>query len=97
MKATSVWLVWDWTREQRKDLRDAAWDTSVRIHTLMLSGHRRYPLGSVNPQMREHSLEMLCKAIDLAYDLGIRNIRWPVMTSIMSSKRLNLVSGSWKT
>jgi L-ribulose-5-phosphate 3-epimerase len=65
----------DWTREQREDLRNASWDTGVRIHTLMLSGHRRYPLGSADPQVREHSLEMLYKAIDLAYDLGIRNIQ----------------------
>lgn len=65
----------DWTREQREDLRNAAWDTGVRVHTLMLSGHRRYPMGSADPEVRKHSLEMLYKAIDLAYDLGIRNIQ----------------------
>ncbi|MCT3557321.1 L-ribulose-5-phosphate 3-epimerase [Lentilactobacillus buchneri] len=65
----------DWTKEQREELRDASWETGVRIHTLMLSGHRRFPLGSTDPAVREKSLEMLTKAVDLASDLGIRNIQ----------------------
>lgn len=65
----------DWTKEQREELRDASWQTGVRIHTLMLSGHRRFPLGSADPAVRENSLEMLTKAVDLASDLGIRNIQ----------------------
>lgn len=65
----------DWTKEQREELRNASWQTGVRIHTLMLSGHRRFPLGSADPAVREKSLEMLTKAVDLASDLGIRNIQ----------------------
>lgn len=65
----------DWTRRQREDFRNAAWDTGVRVHTLMLSGHRRFPLGSADPAIREKSLNMLFQAIDLAYDLDIRNIQ----------------------
>lgn len=65
----------DWTRAQREEVRNAIWDTGVRIHTLMLSGHRRYPLGAADPAVREQSLAMLYKAIDLASDLGIRNIQ----------------------
>lgn len=65
----------DWTREQRKTIRDEAWNAGVRIHTLMLSGHRRYPMGSADSKIREYSAEMLRKAVDLAYDLGIRNIQ----------------------
>lgn len=65
----------DWTKAQRAEVRDASWQTGVRLHTLMLSGHRRYPLGSADPAIREKSLEMLYKAIDLAGDLGIRNIQ----------------------
>ncbi|MCT3339341.1 TIM barrel protein, partial [Lacticaseibacillus paracasei] len=59
----------DWTKAQRAEVRDASWQTGVRLHTLMLSGHRRYPLGSADPAIREKSLEMLYKAIDLAGDL----------------------------
>ena len=42
----------DWTREQRADFRNAMWETNSRINTLMLSGHRRYPLGSADPAIR---------------------------------------------
>ena len=65
----------NWTKTQREEVRDASWQTGVRLHTLMLSGHRRYPLGSADSAIREKSLEMLYKAIDLASDLGIRNIQ----------------------
>ncbi|MFR0602766.1 L-ribulose-5-phosphate 3-epimerase [Limosilactobacillus mucosae] len=65
----------DWTAQQREDFRNAMWQTHSRINTLMLSGHRRYPLGSKDPAVRKQSLEMMQKAIDLAVDLGIHNIQ----------------------
>ncbi|ETY73252.1 L-ribulose-5-phosphate 3-epimerase [Lactiplantibacillus fabifermentans] len=64
-----------WTKAQRAEVRDAIWATGVRIHTLMLSGQRRFPLGSADASIREKSLTMLYQAIDLASDLGIRNIQ----------------------
>lgn len=65
----------DWTPQQRTDFRHAMWATHSRINTLMLSGHRRYPLGSKDPAIREKSLDMMQKAIDLAVDLGIHNVQ----------------------
>ncbi|HIY93883.1 L-ribulose-5-phosphate 3-epimerase [Companilactobacillus sp. HBUAS56275] len=65
----------DWTKEQREEVRNAIWDTGTRIHTIMLSGHRRFPLGSYDEKTRKQSLEMLYKAVDLAVDLGVRNIQ----------------------
>lgn len=65
----------DWSRQQRKDFRDLMWKTGVRINNLMLSGHRRFPLGSKDPKIRARSLEMCQKAIDLCVDLGIHNIQ----------------------
>ncbi|ATO56323.1 xylulose 5-phosphate 3-epimerase [Loigolactobacillus coryniformis subsp. coryniformis] len=65
----------NWTKKQQADLRDAIWQTGVRVHTLMLSGHRRYPLGSTDPTIRKRSLTMLYQAIDLASNIGIRNIQ----------------------
>lgn len=64
----------DWNKKQRADFRDAMWKTNSRINTLMLSGHRRYPLGSHDKNKRDKALSMMKKAIDLAVDLGIRNI-----------------------
>ncbi|MDT7013251.1 L-ribulose-5-phosphate 3-epimerase [Levilactobacillus namurensis] len=65
----------DWTKAQREEFRNAMWKTNSRINTMMLSGHRRYPLGSADPKIREKALEMMQKAINLAVDLGIRNIQ----------------------
>ena len=65
----------DWTAEERESFRQAMWATNSRINTMMLSGHRRYPLGSKDPQIRQKSLEMMQKALDLAVDLGIHNIQ----------------------
>lgn len=65
----------DWTKAQRANLRDAIWQTGTRVHTLMLSGHRRYPLGAADYDSRLKALTMLYKAIDLASDIGIRNIQ----------------------
>lgn len=65
----------DWTREKRNEIRNLMWETNTRINNLMLSGHRRFPLGSADPAMREKSLIMMQKAIDLCVDLGIHNIQ----------------------
>lgn len=64
-----------WTRGERESFRQAMWKTGSRINTLMLSGHRRYPLGSKDTAVRAKALEMMQQAIDLAVDLGIRNIQ----------------------
>lgn len=65
----------NWSRKERSEFRAAMWETHSRINTLMLSGHRRFPLGSADPQVREQALVMMQQAIDLAVDLGIRNIQ----------------------
>ena len=65
----------NWDKEQRWKLVQAIWSTGVRIHTLMLSGHRRFPMGSADPAVRERSMDMIKKSIQLAADLGIRNIQ----------------------
>lgn len=45
------------------------------IRTMCLSGHRRFPLGSRDPAVRERGMEIMRKAIRLADDLGIRIIQ----------------------
>lgn len=65
----------DWSLSEAKQLADAMRQTKVPIYTLMLSGHRRYPLGSKDPAVRQKALEMMQKAVDLASYLGIRNIQ----------------------
>lgn len=65
----------DWTKEERKEVRDAMFETEVGILSICLSGHRRFPFGSLDPKKREEALVIMQKAIDLAYDLGVRTIQ----------------------
>ena len=50
-------------------------ETGVYVPTMCLSGHRRFPLGSENPDTRAKGLEILRKAIELAADTGIRTVQ----------------------
>lgn len=65
----------EWTLEERKEFVIAVLETGVRVPSMCFSGHRRFPLGSENKETREKSLELMRKAIELASDLGIRNIQ----------------------
>ncbi|MFS7400411.1 L-ribulose-5-phosphate 3-epimerase [Carnobacterium maltaromaticum] len=65
----------DWSKNSRNEVSQAIVKTGVTIQSLCLSGHRRYPLGSVDPVIRGKGLEIMAKAIDLASDLGIRVIQ----------------------
>lgn len=65
----------DWTLEERKELKKAMLETGIRIPSMCFSGHRRFPLGSQNEEIRKKSLRLMKKAIELAVDLGIRNIQ----------------------
>lgn len=64
-----------WTREQRLELVKAMAETGLPIRTMCLSGHRKYPLGSHDPEIRARSLEIMEQAVDLACDLGVRIIQ----------------------
>ena len=65
----------DWTPGERQALIKTMQACGVPISTMCLSGHRKYPLGSLNPKGHRRSLEIMEKAIDLASDLGIRLIQ----------------------
>jgi predicted hexulose-6-phosphate isomerase len=52
-------------------LRAITRQTGVRIQTMCLSGHRKYPMGSADPQVRAQAMRMLRDAIGLAVDVGI--------------------------
>lgn len=65
----------EWTKEERKAVVDAMWKTGVKINSICLSGHRKYPFGASDPDTQKRSLEIMQKAIDLASDLGVRLIQ----------------------
>ena len=65
----------DWSAAERSALRRSIENTGVRIMTMCLSGHRKYPLGSHTPELRRRGSEILHKAIDFAGDIGLRVVQ----------------------
>lgn len=65
----------EWTKEERLELVRTMAEVGVPIRTMCLSGHRKYPLGSSNPETCARGMEIMEKAIQLADDLGIRIIQ----------------------
>lgn len=65
----------DWTKDERKEIVETIYETGVKIYSICLSAHRRFPFGSSDATVRSTALEIMAKAIDLASDLGIRNIQ----------------------
>ncbi|MGC6768332.1 L-ribulose-5-phosphate 3-epimerase [Enterococcus sp. LJL51] len=64
-----------WDKKQRKEVIDAVHDTGVKILSICLSGHRRFPFGSKDASARKKALEIMAQAVDLASDLGVRTIQ----------------------
>lgn len=65
----------DWCQEQRMALVKAIAETGVRVPSMCLSAHRRFPLGCEDDVIREQGLEIMRKAIQFAQDIGIRVIQ----------------------
>ncbi|MEG0735912.1 MAG: L-ribulose-5-phosphate 3-epimerase [Longicatena sp.] len=65
----------DYTKKQREEILDAMSLSGVRIQSMCLSGHRKYPLGHPDVAMQKKALEIMEKAVQLACDLGIRIIQ----------------------
>jgi len=65
----------DMSKEERFELLKIMAEKDLRIQTMCLSGHRKYPLGSSDFKTSRRSMEIIEKAIQLASDLGIRIIQ----------------------
>ncbi|MDR2521578.1 MAG: L-ribulose-5-phosphate 3-epimerase [Spirochaetaceae bacterium] len=63
------------SRVERRELAETLYEADLPVRTMCLSGHRKYPLGSANPQTRARSLAIMEGALDFAADLGIRVIQ----------------------
>jgi L-ribulose-5-phosphate 3-epimerase len=64
-----------WTAEERRRFRDAVAGSGLTVPSMCLSGHRRFPLGSHDPQIRLRAREILRDAVLLSVDVGIRNVQ----------------------
>ena len=65
----------DWTADERLELVRTMKEVGLPIRSMCLSGHRKYPLGAPDPEVRARGMEIMEKAIILADDLGIRIIQ----------------------
>lgn len=65
----------DWTAAEAQSLVDACLSENVPIHSICLSGHRKYPMGHPDPEIREKSMEIMEKALILADRLSARIIQ----------------------
>ncbi|MDO4432242.1 MAG: L-ribulose-5-phosphate 3-epimerase [Aerococcaceae bacterium] len=65
----------DWTEAEIETVNQAMRQTGIRIYSICLSGHRRFPFGSKDASNREKALEIMQKAVNLAEKLGVRNIQ----------------------
>ncbi|GHV79584.1 L-xylulose 5-phosphate 3-epimerase [Spirochaetia bacterium] len=65
----------DWGDAEISALRRAMEETGVPIHSICLSGHRRFPLGDPDPAVRQKSLAIMEGALALASRLGVRIIQ----------------------
>ncbi|EPQ5228039.1 L-ribulose-5-phosphate 3-epimerase [Providencia huaxiensis] len=65
----------DWSTAERLEVVKAIQETGIRIPSMCLSGHRRFPFGSHDEATRMMAYSLMEKAIKLAQDLGIRTIQ----------------------
>lgn len=65
----------EWTKEERLELIKTMFEVGIPIRTMCLSGHRKYPIGSSDPDICKRGMEIMEKAIQLADDLGVRIIQ----------------------
>lgn len=65
----------DWDSEERLELIRTMREVGIPLRSMCLSGHRKYPFGASDPEVRRRSMEIMEKAIQLADDLGIRIIQ----------------------
>ena len=65
----------DWSDEKIEEIRSYMKETGIIIPSMCLSGHRRFPFGSKNKEIRDKALEIMEKGIILAQKLGVRVIQ----------------------
>lgn len=64
-----------WSKERRAYLREMLYEHNMYINSICLSGHRKYPFGSKDENTRKRAYKMMDQALELAQDLGVRNIQ----------------------
>lgn len=65
----------NWTQAECLKMLALMEEIDIPIRSMCLSAHRKYPLGSADPETRAQAMKIMEKAIVLADHLGIRTIQ----------------------
>lgn len=65
----------DWDKATINQLRQVLYQNDMYINSICLSGHRRFPFGSKDPEIRQRAYQIMDQCLRLARDLGVRNIQ----------------------
>jgi L-ribulose-5-phosphate 3-epimerase len=64
-----------WPVAERRALHEALDGSPVKIDTMCLSGHRRFPMGSEDAKVRTKAMDITRRAIDFAAEFGLRIVQ----------------------
>ncbi|HWP21182.1 MAG TPA: L-ribulose-5-phosphate 3-epimerase [Candidatus Cryosericum sp.] len=64
-----------WNESQRRELADAINDTGMRLQSICLSAHRRFPFGSEDAVTRKKAMDIAERSIQFALEFGVRVIQ----------------------
>lgn len=65
----------DWKSERVNEIRQCAGENGLRLFSMNLSAHRHFPLGSTNAAISSKAVDIMKKAVDFSYEIGIRVIQ----------------------
>ncbi len=65
----------DWSDYEIENIKNLMKEYDISFPTMCLSGHRKYPFGSKNPEIRKKAMIIMEKAIILSVKLGVRCIQ----------------------
>jgi L-ribulose-5-phosphate 3-epimerase len=61
--------------DEKLNLRHAALKSGINLNSIVLSAHRRYPMGSADAETRKRARHILEQAVNFACDTGFRMIQ----------------------
>lgn len=64
-----------WSKSEKNMLRELLQEHDFEIRSMCLSGHRKYPFGSHDPQVRKKARQIIDLAIEFSAFMGIKNVQ----------------------
>lgn len=65
------------SKEEKKQVADAVYETGIPIHSMSVSALTKYTLGDPSEEIRDKAMKIAEKSIELAAALGIRTVMIP--------------------